>query len=65
MSNKEIYERLLKCARTDRKNWSKCDKLSSIEQDCKYYAVFEGIKRAALYLLSTDDYFRWCKEVTE
>lgn len=65
MSNKEIYERLLQCARSDRQSWHKCNRLTEFEQEVEYYAVLEGIKRAALYLLPTDDYFRWCGEVND
>lgn len=63
MNNKEIYDRLLKAARTDRDNWHKCNRLTDFEQEVEYYAVFEGIARAALFLLPTNDYFRWCNEV--
>lgn len=65
MSNKEIYERLLQCAWSDRKDWRKCDKLTEFEQEVEYNAVLEGIRRAALFLLPTDDYFRWCGEVND
>lgn len=65
MSSKEIYERLLQCARADRQDWHKCNRLTKFEQEVEYNAVLEGITRAALYLLPTDDYFRWCKEVKE
>lgn len=62
MNNKEIYDRLLKAARTDRDNWHKCNRLTDFEQEVEYCAVFEGIARAALFLLPTNDYFRWCNE---
>ena len=65
MSNKEIYERLMNCARSDHKDWRKCNRLTEFEQEVEYHAVLEGIRRAALFLLPTDDYFRWCKEVNE
>lgn len=65
MNNKEIYERLLQCAWSDRKGWRKCDKLTEFEQEVEYNAVLEGITRAALFLLPTDDYFRWCGEVND
>jgi hypothetical protein len=65
VNNKEIYERLLQCAWSDRKDWRKCDKFTEFEQEVEYNAVLEGIKRAALYLLPTDDYFRWCREVND
>lgn len=62
MTNKEIYERLLNAARTDRENWHKCNRLTEFEQESEYYAIYEGICRAAMYLLPTEMYFKWKTE---
>lgn len=63
MTNKEIYDRLLEAARSDHKDWMKASKLTVLEQEIKYNSTLEGIRRAALFLLPTDDYFKWCRKV--
>lgn len=63
MSNKEIYEKLMLAAKNEHKTCRKMTKVSEMEQECHYYPVLEGIRYAALYLLPTDDYFKWCAEV--
>lgn len=65
MNNKEIYDRLIECADIEIKNWKKCDRLTPIEQDIRYNPVVSGIARAALYLLPTDDYFKFKKQIQE
>ena len=65
MNNNEIYDRLMQAAESDIKNWQKCDKLTQIEQVIKYNPVVSGIARAALYLLPTDDYFKFTQELRE
>ena len=65
MTSKEIYDRLLECAKTEIENWLKADKLTPIEQTCEYIPVVAGIARSALFLLPNDMYFKWKKEVQD
>ena len=65
MTSKEIYDRLLECAKTEIENWLKADKLTPIEQTCEYMPVVSGIARSALFLLPNDMYFKWLKEVRD
>lgn len=63
MNNKEIFDRLLQCADSEIKNWRKADKITPLEQEVRYQPVIAGIARAALYLLPTDDYYRFKEEI--
>jgi hypothetical protein len=65
MNNREIYDKLLNCAKNEIESWSKADKLTEIEQQAKYMPVLSGIVQSALYLLPTDDYFRFKDQVRE
>ena len=63
MTNKQIYEELLAAADSEIKQWLKADKITPIEQALNYMPVVSGIARAALFLLPTDMYEKWKKEV--
>ena len=65
MSNKDIYEKLIACAKSEIENWLKADKLTLIEQTVAYMPVVSGIARAAMYLLPNEEYFKWIKEVRD
>lgn len=65
MTNKEIYNKLLNCAKNEIESWRKANKLTEIEQQAKYMPVLSGIVQSALYLLPTDDYFRFKDQVRE
>lgn len=65
MNNKEIYSRLMDAAVTEMNDWRKANKLTPIEQIDNYMPVLSGIARAALFLLPTDDYFRFTSELRD
>ena len=63
MTEKQIYDKLIACAKSEIANWLKADKITPIEQTINYMPVVSGIARSALYLLPNDKYFKWCDEV--
>ena len=65
MNNSEIYDRLLKCAENEIKGWRRADKLSPLEREARYMPVLSGIVQSALYLLPTEDYYRFKNEIIE
>lgn len=62
MSIKEITERLWKAIETDVTQWEKT-RLSRLEQYLHYQPVIEGVLRAALFILPTDEYLKFSHEV--
>lgn len=65
MTEKEIHERLLESARTEIEQWRRANKLTELEQMSYYNPVVSGIARAALFLLETKDYWKFCDEIRD
>lgn len=64
MTTAEIKKRLRQAIDTDVSNWRNT-RLSELEQYLHYNPVIEGVLRAALYILPTDDYLKFSKEIQE
>ena len=64
MTNKEIYERLIECAKSVVNGWSKTE-ISEIEKYYHYNPIVSGIVQSALYLLPTEEYFKFRNECRE
>lgn len=63
MKKSEIHERLFEAAKTLVRNYDHADQMSPIEKVAAYSPEIAGITRAALFLLDTDDYYQFMKEV--
>lgn len=62
MTTDEIKKRLRQAIDTDVNNWRKTH-LSELEQYLHYNPVIEGVLRAALFILPTDDYLNFSEEI--
>lgn len=65
MTYQQIYDQLLRCAKHEVEDWLKADKITPMEQACRYMPVVSGIVMAGLYLLPNDMYFKLKKEVQD
>ena len=53
------FENLKRCVETDIADWSTANKLTELEQREQMQNTIYGIVRAALFVLSSDEYFEF------